>query len=366
MRAIFFHRMLTTLILITWSYNVGAQSDSVKHPPQNWDLIPMIKSSPEVGLLIGVKPVFSFKTNPTDSLLSPSFLSTELFGSLRRQFGVSGKGAFFFNQNLYKIEAELNATLDQWRYYGIGNEIDLEEYDTYRFQALSSNIVLLRKMVAHVYFGLGHRYHLQHLFDWENNEMLLADRPRGVEGFTSSGVIAVLRWDNRDNMLNAYKGSYLNLHVERYMTDIGSTFPFEVLTIDFRHYLPLYDESFHVLAFQVLHQATFGKVPFAELSMLGGSTINRGYFSGGYRDHHIISGQAEYREMLSQSFGFVVFASAGNVMADYQELQLEETKVAGGVGIRFAVLTQNRINLRLDFAWGQNSRGFYFGISEAF
>lgn len=176
----------------------------------------------------------------------------------------------------------------------------------------------------------------------------------------------MLRWDSRDNMLNPYRGSYVNLRGELHRTELSSSYPFEVFMADFRHYVPLSEKLYHVLAFQVLHQATFGQVPFAELSMLGGSTINRGYFAGGYRDRHIMSVQAEYREMLGKSFGFVAFASAGNVMADYHELQPEDTRVAAGVGLRFAVLPQNRINLRLDFAWGQGSQGLYFGVSEAF
>ncbi|MEO0333865.1 MAG: BamA/TamA family outer membrane protein, partial [Bacteroidota bacterium] len=364
-KVIFLFKIVTILVLLVCSYYVGAQSDSTQRPPRNWDIIPMISSSPEVGLLLGAKPVFSFKTNSSDSLLRLSFLSTELFGTLERQFGVSGKGAFFFFQNNYEIEAALNAMLNQWRYYGIGNEIDLEQFDTYRFRALSTDVVLLRKIVADVYFGLGHRYQ-QHLPNPEDNEMLVTDCPVGFNGFTASGVVAVLRWDSRDNILNAYQGSYLNLRAEQHRTDIGSSYPFEVFAADFRHYVSLSDKPYHVLAFQALHQATFGQVPFAELSMLGGSMINRGYFTGGYRDRHIMSVQAEYREMFSKNFGFVAFASAGNVMADYHELQPEETKVAAGIGLRFAVLPQNRINLRLDFAWGQGSQGFYFGISEAF
>ena len=148
---------------------------------------------------------------------------------------------------------------------------------------------------------------------------------------------------------------------------LGSSHAFEVLTVDFRHFISLSDKPFHVLAFQVLHQATFGEVPFAEMGMLGGSVINRGYFSGAFRDRHLVSAQAEYREMLGKNLGGVIFASAGKLMTTYHELDPEDTRFSWGVGLRFALIPESRLNLRLDIAWGEDSsKGLYFGISEAF
>ena len=364
MKAISILKIVTVFALLACSYYISAQADSTRL--RNWDIIPLISSSPEMGLLLGVNPVFSFTTNASDSTLQRSFISAELFGTFRRQFGVSSRGNLLFDSNRYQLEFGLNATLNQWRYYGIGNEIDLDQYDTYRFRSLSTDVVLLRRVIPKIYAGLGYRYNYQLLPNPEDNELLMSDNPIGFDGFTASGAVAVLRWDDRDHILNAYKGSYLDLRTEQYSTGLGSEYPFEVFIADFRQYVSLSPYSYHVLAFQVLHRAAFGQVPFAELSMLGGSTINRGYFVGAFRDRNIVSAQTEYRRMISGAWGGVVFASVGNVMDSYNALQLEETKVAAGLGLRYAILPQHRINLRLDFAWGKDSQGIYFGISEAF
>ena len=38
----------------------------------------------------------------------------------------------------------------------------------------------------------------------------------------------------------------------------------------------------------------------------------------------------------------------------------------GGVGVRFALTKENKINLRVDYAWGKDSTAFYVGIMEVF
>ena len=43
-----------------------------------------------------------------------------------------------------------------------------------------------------------------------------------------------------------------------------------------------------------------------------------------------------------------------------------DVKPGGGVGVRFLLAKQNRINLRFDYAWGQDSSAFYIGLGEAF
>ena len=343
-----------------------AQPDSTGNRQRKWQIIPMISNSPELGLLLGVNPVKTFKINRADSVLRPSFLSPQLFGTFKRQFGIEIPGNLFFSQNKYVLDFRLSATSSRWRYYGIGNEVDLDQYDTYRFKALAADVILLRKVVAHMYLGGGYRYNYQDISTPPNGGLLDTDRPTGYRGFTASGAAAVIRWDSRDNILNTYKGSFLNLRGEIHRPGLGSSHAFEALTVDFRHFIPLSDQPFHVLAFQVLHQATFGEVPFAELGMLGGSVINRGYFSGAFRDRHLISAQAEYREMLGRNLGGVIFASAGKLMTTYHELDPEEARFSWGVGLRYALIPESRLNLRLDLAWGEDSQGLYFGISEAF
>ena len=359
-------KITVAIVFSCISFYSIAQEDSTTVRQRNWDIIPMISNSPEMGLLLGLNPVISFRTNRSDTLLRPSFLSTQLFGTFKKQFGIETRGNMFFNQNKYILDFAISATSSRWRYYGIGVDVDLDEYDSYRFKAVTANIVLLKKVVSNLYLGGGYRYNYQDISTPPAGGLLEKEQPIGYDGFTASGPVAALRWDSRDNILNTYEGSFLDIRGELHRKATGGSHNFEILTVDFRHFIHLSERPFHVLALQLLHQATFGEVPFAELGMLGGSMINRGYFSGAFRDQHLLSAQAEYREMLGKNLGAVAFASAGKLMAGYSELDSNDTKFALGLGLRFSLLPENRLNLRLDLAWGEDSQGLYFGIAESF
>jgi outer membrane protein assembly factor BamA len=343
-----------------------AQSDSEANGKPEWDLVPLISTSPETSLMLGVNPVFTFRLNRSDTSSPRSFLSTQAFGTLKRQFGVQVRGNFFWGQNKYVAEVGADAARSVWRYYGIGNGIDLKRYDTYRFGALYADAIFLRKLAAALYAGVGYRYNQLSDVSGTDGGLLAENKPVGYTGFTATGPALVLRWDSRDHRLTAYRGYFLNLRWQQHWTGLGSTQSFETVTADLRRYIPLSKQSASVLALQLLHYASFGQVPFAELGQVGGSVINRGYFQGGYRDRHLLAFQAEVRQMFGKTLGGVLFASAGNVMAAYDELGFTRTRLAAGAGLRFVVLPQSRVSIRLDFAWGQNSSGLYFGINEAF
>jgi hypothetical protein len=38
----------------------------------------------------------------------------------------------------------------------------------------------------------------------------------------------------------------------------------------------------------------------------------------------------------------------------------------GGLGVRFTLAKESRINLRIDYGWGKDGSAFYVGIAEAF
>ena len=173
------------IFFISLSVCAFAQPDSTGNRQRKWQIIPMISNSPELGLLLGVNPVKTFKINRADSVLRPSFLSPQLFGTFKKQFGIEIPGNLFFSQNKYVLDFRLSATSSRWRYYGIGNEVDLDQYDTYRFRALAADIILLRKVVAHMYLGGGVPVQLSGYFCSSGWWVASRGPPYGLQGFHS-------------------------------------------------------------------------------------------------------------------------------------------------------------------------------------
>ena len=92
----------------------------------------------------------------------------------------------------------------------------------------------------------------------------------------------------------------------------------------------------------------------------------RGYFQGRYRDNHIMALQAEYHTPYLWRFSGVFFTGIADVFGPYSENRVADIKPSAGVGLRFAILPHNKLNLRIDAGLGKGDRGFYFNVMEAF
>lgn len=90
----------------------------------------------------------------------------------------------------------------------------------------------------------------------------------------------------------------------------------------------------------------------------------RGYQIGQFRDHRMLVGQAEYRRELFWRIGVVAFAGAGAVVKTFDNFG--DPEPGGGLGLRLLVAKKNHINLRIDYAWGNNSHATYVSVGEAF
>ena len=92
----------------------------------------------------------------------------------------------------------------------------------------------------------------------------------------------------------------------------------------------------------------------------------RGYFYGRYRDHNYLAFQLEYRQYFWRRLGFVAFAGFGDVEDEITRFSLTNLKHTFGFGLRFLFNQEEKINLRMDIGFGQDTNGIYFGMEEAF
>ena len=98
---------------------------------------------------------------------------------------------------------------------------------------------------------------------------------------------------------------------------------------------------------------------------LGRRSDLRGYTSGEHVARNLLSTQAEYRWMLNDRWGLVGFFGVARLYDG--GIDEGENFSSGGVGVRLRLHQANRVNLRVDFAWGENDEdGFYVSLREAF
>jgi outer membrane translocation and assembly module TamA len=84
----------------------------------------------------------------------------------------------------------------------------------------------------------------------------------------------------------------------------------------------------------------------------------------------MIASQAEYRWKFYKKWGAVFFGGTGSIWGNENNGEEEFERhwlPSAGLGLRFMVSEEKKINMRLDFAVGvDGNQGLYFGVMEAF
>jgi len=108
------------------------------------------------------------------------------------------------------------------------------------------------------------------------------------------------------------------------------------------------------------------EIPFFQLCQFGVQSDLRGYEAGRYRDRVMFATQAEYRLLLPWRLAVALFGGVGEVAPRASAINTANLLPAGGVGLRFSLSSQYRVNYRVDYAWGKNGGTLIVSLGEAF
>lgn len=189
----------------------------------------------------------------------------------------------------------------------------------------------------------------------------------GANGFSAVGLGLGAAWDTRDLPLFPSHGSLVELWYLHYPEELGHHREFAAASLEGRvfHPVPVPLAGRSVLAAAAYLEQAFGDVPFTLLPKLGSTGYLRGWREGRFRDHLATALQVELRMPLPDRFGWVLFASAGEVARDLGALDADALRVSGGAGLRFR-LTPEGTNIRLDVAESSAGLEVYLVLLEAF
>ncbi len=325
---------------------------------------PVLGYSPETRIIGGVYTQLLMG----DPLLKrPSTLGLSLLVSQNRQFSINLLPDIWLKDNTYRFAGELKWQYWPDKYYGIGNDTRKEDEEYYVSKIWGIKLDMYRSFYRDLYAGI--------LLEVENNNIVEYDTVShaslpegsipGSEHSTISGIGLAFAWDSRSDILLPASGAYCQFRLVYFNGAMGSTYPYTKWIIDLRKYWTLGRD--HLLFIQAYGKFLWGsEVPFRNMAMLGGDKLLRGYFKGRYRDHNMFLGQVEYHSPYIWRFSLVAFAGAGDVFHAAGTGQNIHIKPAGGIGVRFKIFKDRRMNLRLDLAAGRNDHGIYLGILEAF
>jgi len=170
--------------------------------------------------------------------------------------------------------------------------------------------------------------------------------------------------DSRDSQYYPLEGSLLDFTVNFFNEDFGGDYNYRQSKFGFNKYVALSPRQVIAVRFSGCHTA--GDAPFFGFCALGNAEDIRGYKVGQYRDRNFLATQAEYRLQLPWRFGLVAFGGLGEVAESLGKFNSKNIRPSAGGGVRFMLATENKINLRFDYAVGEESTAWYVGLMEAF
>jgi len=333
----------------------------------DWKILPVVFYLPETSVLISVANLLTWKNpeNPEDG--RPTSVINSVTYTLRNQVVVQNTSDIFLSNAIYHIGTLLSYRFFPDSFFGIGND-NLESAEE-RYNGHTVELELLGEVRVWDRLYVGGLYVLNYttIEDTDPNGQLVRGDILGSRGGLVSGLGMVVTYDHRDHVNYPEHGGFYQLRSVFHDNILGSDFGFTSTTLDLRYFITLIEN--HVLAMRSLTTIGTGNPPFQAMAELGGLGLMRGFFSGRFRDRTMVAFQGEYRVNIAWGFGAAVFGSLGQVAANIGDVRVARFRSTGGLGLRYRIIEESKINLRLDVGFGHLgdlSFGVYFNVLEAF
>lgn len=342
--------------------------DTISTEHNGFIFMPVMFFSPDTRLGLGAAGayVFHIKDNKDDIGVSSrtSFIRFSGAYTINKQTDIVSEWGVFTRSERFFHKGDMRFRIFPDRFFGIGNDSQQADMEIFEYKLFNVRSSSLKKIRPNLFMGITFHINKQFGFKHSPSGILGGGSITGYNGGVNSGLGGSLIYDTRDNVLNSYKGMFLEVSSLFYRTYFGSNFNFQVVQLEFCKYWKIKPK--HIIAWQTRSRFSFGEVPFLEMSMVGNDDILRGYPRNRFRDTHNLLSQVEYRFPLFWRFGMTTFVGMGDVFERPQDLSWRNTKYTVGAGLRFLVNSAERINIRIDYGYGSEGGFVYINVAEAF
>ena len=377
-----------------------AISEQPKLGEKNLSLLPVIGYSPANGFVVGgAVSVTEYHGDPKNTRLSSALLNASF--TTKEQILLNLRYDYFTSENKWYISGDNRLLFFAQPTYGLGiyglnnqtyhfsvNGGDVDRSDSaqpMRFNYIRLYETFSRHIGGKWYAGMGL------MFDIDFNikdQALQLDSPRYLTSnyvysksygfdtahYAANGLSFQIIHDSRDNPVNAYTGTYLNVAFRVNPIAFGSTQASTMLYYEWRNYISLSKRiPRNVLAFWLWGVlTTSGHLPYLVNPAITWDTYNRsgrGYIQGRFRGNNMIYEEAEFRYRISRNglFGGVVFANFTTASNPISGQKVFNSVAPGyGFGLRIKMNKKDRTNIAIDYGIGDGFHGVYFNIREAF
>lgn len=342
-------------------YHYFADANQVSNKKFDVSVIggPHYSSDTKLGLGLVAAGVYS--TNRKDTLTP--FSNVSLFSDVTTTgFYMLGlRGNNIFSREKWRIDYVLYFFSFPSAFWGIGFDNGNNDDNSSSFLRLQAQIKadFMFKVTDKLFIGPSASYEFSQGKDFSEKGLELIAGADKITRYSSIG--ALVSYDSRDFIPNAYRGFFAKLIQRGYSDFDGKPFFSTNITLDY------YQKAWKgaVFAFDFYGELQYGKVPWTMKSKLGGSYRMRGYYEGRYRDDNSASIQMEYRQKIYNRHGIAAWVGCGTVWGKECKYSWKHILPNYGIGYRWEF--KHRMNVRLDYGFGKKGQSsFLFSINEAF
>ena len=342
-----------------------ADSSAVVEQDGSLVLLPVLGYTPDTGLLLGGLALRFFHLEPPDEDARPSVISPVVVYTLK-------------NQVMVFLGTDLNWGGNRWHaglmpsyqkfpddFYGIGRDTPVDPLESYTPEQFAFEGMIERRVAGDLRLGIGYQVAKHQLLETEPGGALAGGQVAGTGTSVLSAPGLLAGWDSRDNTWSPRRGLWLQTGLSFYRDAWGSDYHYTESFVDLRRYWPTGERS--SLALQAVGRDIDGVAPFFRLPRLGGQNGLRGYAGGRFIDDTMVMVRTEWRTgPVWKRFGAVAFAGMGDVAPGVGDLTTAAGLTTWGLGLRWLVNTEEKVNVRMDFGFGKDDSGFYLSLGEAF
>ncbi len=334
-------------------------------------LVPLISNSPVMETGFGGLGMYFFKINKDDSESPPSLVSLYAIYTTNNSYIFTPFGRFFWNEDRNRASIGLGTLRinNDFNYNEQGNDLQLV-YSEIRnfFSAEYSRKIIGDFYLGALYLGTKTNYKFDQGTKEENDFSREFFAQNGIDDNFVSSVGLNFSFDNRDYPYYPTRGFTFSVRPKLNASWLGSDNDYLDTDYKISYFKSLREDL--ILGVNISGGFAFGDVPFDGYQNYGIRNSLRGYEAGKYKGKNMIASQAELRWRIHNKWGAVAFAGTGSIWGNENngEEEFERTWLpSGGLGLRYMVSREKKINLRLDYAIGvDGNQGLYFGVMEAF
>jgi hypothetical protein len=327
--------------------------------------IPVV--NPTIGNGLGGIGMYAVHFDKHDGVSPPSVLAGGGFATDNGSWLLALGAKLHLSKDRFRVLGGAATGRLNYDFFGIGNEGGSGRPAIPLTQKISGFLIEPKFRFVGNWF-VGPRYHLSKsaiALDWDKIE---GERPPNLPEqdfrLQTAALGFKVEWDTRDNQFYPLRGSFFDVKTDFFSPKFGGDRTYQSLNISYAGFHSFCQKN--VIAYRVSACGSSDDAPFYDICLLGLSKDIRGYQIGEYRDYRMLVGQVEYRRELFWRFGAVGFLGAGQVAETFGNFSTDQIKPGGGFGLRFLLARENKVNVRIDYAWGKDSSALYIGLGEVF